>query len=374
MPPIDEMPASLSVQLPLARLDDVMQLIGEISVERLALERRIVDIERHFEEFQIGAERRDAARNSQTEVTVMSQAIADCKRHLGNQARMTGDIQNQLMHLRMVPLAALADRLQQAARATAEECGKQVELIVDGGKTEVDARIFEQLADLLIHLFRNAVVCGIEAPSVREAVGKPPTGHIDLRATREGNQVVIRFADDGIGLEPQLNASDIGLEVAQSTIRKIKGVVTVESTPGRGTTYTLRVPLPQTLMRALVIRSGGQTFALPCDAVARILRGDAERIGRESELRHEGQTYPVYSLSTLLNLSGANPLPARLPVVIVDAGGQLVALLVEELLGVREIVVKSLGSHLRRVRGISGATLLDDNTIVPILNPLELFG
>lgn len=270
------------------------------------------------------------------------------------------------------------------------------------------------MADPLLHLLRNAVDHGLESPEVRRALGKPEAGTIRLSAIHEGNQVVLRIADDGRGIDAnavretavargidahdlplddvygllfapgfstksevsELSGRGVGLDVVKSKVEALKGTVSITSKIGQGTTFTIRLPLTLAVTRALLVQSNGQTFAIPLDCVEQILRfeeSDVQRIGREPVLQIGETTYPVAHLGRVLELKTPNDdAVKRPPVLIVRAGEKRLALVVEHLIGGREIVIKNLGPHLRKTPTVTGATLLGDGSVVLILNPPEL--
>lgn len=329
--------------------------------------------------------------------------------------RLTGEVQDKVMQFRMVPLAGLASRLDRAVRATAEGCGKLADFVLEGEQVMIDKAVLEELADPLLHLLRNAVDHGLESLPVRRALGKPERGRIVVRACYEGTQTVIQVEDDGAGLSvervraraiergevsaaaaAQLGDQDvmafvfrpgfstaatisevsgrgIGLDVVKSTVRRLKGEIRIDSIQGHGTRFTIRVPLTLAIVRVLLVRAAGQTFAIPLATVTRVIRVDlstAERVG-ENRIVYEGnRTYSIAHLGQVLGWPCSTAV-GWVPVLIVTAGDGHMAVAVDEILENRDAVVKTLGTHLRRVRGVSGATLLGDGSVVLILNPAD---
>jgi len=337
---------------------------------------------------------------------------------LNGQGRLSSEIQDKLMQVRMVPLATLSTRLHRAVRVLAREQGKQVDLVLEGEEIELDKTVLEEMADPLLHLLRNAVDHGIEPPALRQVMGKPERGQIDLRAYHQGNQVVIQVRDDGAGLDPEIlraaavnqgyvseaeaprmsddelcsmvflpgfstagevsevSGRGVGLDIVKTNVQKLKGSVTLDSRPGQGATFTIRLPMTLAITRALLVKAHHETFAVPLDAVTQILRLERERIehvGQEPVVRVEGQVYPLLQLGEVLHLKQpADETVQRFPTLILDAGARKIALAVDHILAGREIVIKTLGNHLRRVHGVTGATLMGDGSVVIILNPAEL--
>lgn len=356
----------------------------------------------------------------QTVAGELAHVISDFDGYLGRQGRHSSEIEDKLMRLRMVPLSTAATRLHRTVRNVAEQMGKDVELVLEGEATELDKTVLEAMADPLLHLLRNAVDHGIEPPELRQAKGKPARGTIRLRAFHEGNQVVLQITDDGGGVDPErvratairrgvLSAADaaalpeaellglvfqpgfstakqisevsgrgVGLDIVKAHVVKLKGTVVLESTPERGAVFTIRLPMTLAITRALLVKAHQETFALPLDAVRQILRAEAgmiEHVGTEPVIRVGGKVYPVVHLGKALGLrQPADEGVAHPPVILLNTGVKDVALVVDRLLGGREVVVKSLGSHLRTVRGVTGATLMGDGSVVLILNPAELTG
>ncbi|HXG65732.1 MAG TPA: Hpt domain-containing protein [Blastocatellia bacterium] len=344
--------------------------------------------------------------------------FAEFESFLNRQSRLYSEIQEKLMNTRLVPLSMMAARLSRTVRTVAASQGKPVEFVLDGESTELDKTLYDEMADPLLHLLRNAVDHGIEAPEVRRSMGKAANGTISLQAFYEGNEVVIRVSDDGAGIDPEairaaavrdgyLSAEDaanlsqedlyamvflpgfstkhqvsevsgrgVGLDILKATVDKLKGSVTITSEVGQGTTFTIRLPLKLALTRALLVRANGESFAVPLSAVVQVLRLNSEsveQVGEEKMVRVGDNLYQLLSLGKLLNL----PLPpeetdSRLPMLLMRVEDRQFAVTVDRILGGREIVIKSLGNHLRRVHGVMGATLMGDGSVVLILNPAEL--
>lgn len=345
-------------------------------------------------------------------------SLGDFESYLTRHGRLTSEIQDKLMRLRMVPLATLGTRLHRAVRVTARQQGKEVALHLVGEAVEFDKTVLEEMAEPLLHLLRNAVDHGIEPPEVREDQGKPRGGQIRLHAYAEGTQVILQVSDDGAGLSPQrlrdtavrrgfLTAEDasqltvdqahhlvflpglstarelseisgrgVGMDIVQATVSRLKGSVELTSTPGQGMRCTMRLPLTLAIMRVLLVTACDATFALPLADIVRVLRLDTaaiEHVGQAAVMRVDDAVVPVMALGDRLHLRPtAAPRSGVVPVVITQSGEQRVALMVDQLLGGREVVVKTLGNHLRRVPGIMGSTLMGDGRIVLILHVSEL--
>lgn len=338
---------------------------------------------------------------------------------LRQQRRLFGEVERELTRIRMVGVGSLSGRLRRVVRGTALEVGKEVELSIEGEDVEIDKAVIEQLADPLMHLARNAVDHGIEPSDLRQLMGKPPAGSIALNASFDGTQVVLRLRDDGAGIDPEMirntamrtgrvsesaaramsdgelrdllfspgfstakgvtkiSGRGVGLDVVRDTVRKLRGTVTLTSERGAGT--ELRIALPPTTMStapAVLVKARGETFALLLTSVLQILRyerSDLEQAERAGFARWAGSTCPLIGLGRALSLKQpANLSRSHFWVLILRVDRRRIALVVEELIGQRDVMVMSLGSHLGHVPGIAGATLMPNGSVVLILNPSEI--
>ena len=334
---------------------------------------------------------------------------------LQQQARMMTELQNGLMRTRMVPFQRHVQRLARIVRQAAADTGKRAELSVEGAAGELDRQVLERMLPPFEHMLRNAVVHGIERPDERVQRAKPETGRILLEIHREGNEVMVRLTDDGGGMnlkairdkglalgmiEPGQNLSDedamqlilepgfstagaitqqagrgVGMDVVATEIKRLGGALHMESKSGEGTVFTIRLPFTLAISHALVVRTGDEFYALPLPMVEGVLRLTktevAAHLPREaSAYDYGGQKYRFQHLATFVGLE-PSPLPesdVTIPVVLVRAGEHSSGLVADELIGSREIVVKSVGPQISSIRGISGATILGDGRIVIILD------
>jgi chemosensory pili system protein ChpA (sensor histidine kinase/response regulator) len=349
----------------------------------------------------------------------VTDSIGDFDGDLTRLGRVTREIQDKTLEFRMVPLGTLTTRLERAVRVTAENCGKLVDFAIDGEHVALDKSLLEHMSDPLLHLLRNAVDHGIETPDARTATGKAERGRIIVRAYHDGTDVVIEVEDDGRGLdverirrtaidrglvgaaeaamlapealfafvfEPgfstakaisEISGRGVGMDVVKSKVNRVGGRIRIDSRAGEGTRWSVRVPMTLAITRVLLVRAGGETFGLPLGAVVQIVRPHPTAIGRvgtERVLTLDGRTYPLRDLADTLGLPRASDAPAVQPVLIANLGGRRMALAVDQIVHSRDAVVKSLGTHLRRVRGVWGATLLGDGTVILILNAADLAG
>jgi chemosensory pili system protein ChpA (sensor histidine kinase/response regulator) len=345
--------------------------------------------------------------------------IGDFDSDLTRLGRLTREVQDKTMEFRMVPLGTLTTSLERAVRSTAQSCGKPIDFAIEGEHVALDKSLLEQMADPLLHLLRNAVDHGIESRERRLAAGKPERGQITVRAFHEGTDVLIEVQDDGGGLdverirrtaitrglvteaaaatmtadalygfifEPGFSTAEqvsevsgrgVGMDIVKAQVGRLSGRVYITSQAGSGTTISVRVPMTLAIARVLLVRVGGETFGLPLGAVVQIVRPHPTSIslvGAEKVFTLDGKTFPLRDLAETLGLSRTGPAPPLQPVLIANLARRRVALAVDEIVNSRDAVVKKLGSHLRHVPGIWGATLMGDGTVVLILNPADLAG
>ncbi|SEQ33379.1 chemosensory pili system protein ChpA (sensor histidine kinase/response regulator), partial [Azotobacter beijerinckii] len=348
----------------------------------------------------------------------------DAETLLLQQARVNTELQEGLMRTRMVPFERLLPRLRRLVRQVAGELGKQVELSVGNAEGEMDRSVLERIIAPLEHMLRNAVDHGIESAEVRRAAGKPEQGSIRLELLREGGDILLTLADDGGGIRleavrqkaierglmkpdaplsdhealqfileagfstadrvTQISGRGVGMDVVHSEVKQLGGSMSIESTPGVGSRFLIRLPFTVSVNRALMVLAGEDLYAVPLNTIegivrvaphelealyARRARGQAEQAG----LEYAGKRYELRYLGELLD-NGQQPKLAGqhmpLPVILMRSSEQAVAVQVDGLAGSREIVVKSLGPQFAVVPGISGATILGDGRVVVILDLL----
>jgi chemosensory pili system protein ChpA (sensor histidine kinase/response regulator) len=339
----------------------------------------------------------------------------DTQNLLQQQARTITELQNGLMRTRMVPFQRHVQRLARIVRQAAADTGKRAELIIEGASGELDRQVLERMLPPFEHMLRNAVVHGIERPEERIQRGKPDTGRIFLELHREGAEVMVRLTDDGGGmnlkairdkalalgligsgqplsdeeamqliLEPGFSTAGaitqqagrgVGMDVVATEIKRLGGALHMETKAGEGTVFTIRLPLTLAISHALVVRTDEEYYALPLPTVEGVLRLSkaevAAHLGRDAAaFEYGGQKYRFQYLASFVGLAPTE-LPGQdvtIPVVLVRAGEHSTGLVADELIGSREIVVKSVGPQISSIRGISGATILGDGRIVIILD------
>jgi chemosensory pili system protein ChpA (sensor histidine kinase/response regulator) len=378
-----------------------------------------LEFDRYTEFHRLTREMSEATSDSLAVRTELENLLGDFDSLLNRQRRLASDVSESVMRMRMVPLRTLATRLHRTVRVTADRQGKQAELVLEGDTLELDSQVLDSMGEPLLHMLRNSVGHGLETPDVRRSLRKPARGRVWLSAYHEGTQAVLRVRDDGRGLDAEqlrkkavsggflsadraaalsdadvmslvflqglstaekvtdVSGRGVGMDIVRDTVQKLRGTISIDSTPNEGTTFTIRLPLTLAVIRALIVRVHGQAFAVPLAAMQQILRMGAEesaKMLRDRVVSLNNKLLPVVRLSEALEIPDGPDVPSRLPVLIVRVGESEVALVVDDIVEGREVVIKSLGRHLQRVRGIMGATIFGDGSVVPILNVVDLLG
>ena len=332
---------------------------------------------------------------------------------LQQQARINTELQEGLMRTRMIGFATQGARLRHIVRQTARELDKRVELELVGAEVEVDRTVLDRMVGPFEHMIRNAIDHGLESETERKHAGKPVIGRIRVQASHEGSEIVIRFADDGAGLDiaairrkavehglmttganlsdeeliqfilvagfstagtvTQTSGRGVGMDVVHTEVKQLGGSITVDTRRGVGTTFIIRLPLTLSISQALMLRVSEQMFAVPLSSVVNILEVPVEQlnsisVGRKPLLNYQDQVYPFMHLAVRLGISPQPPASRKVPVLLARSGGRLVAIQVDGLAGTREIVIKPLGAQLAGIEGLAGATILGDGSVVLILD------
>ena len=372
-----------------ARIDSVLNLVGELIIGKSMLHQTISELDRKFPKDPLRGKFADA---------------------MAFQARVINDLQKSVMKIRMVPVEQLFRRFPRLVRDISKSCGKEAALLMSGEDTDLDKSILDMLAEPLAHLVRNAVDHGIESPSERIAAGKPVQGTVVLNSYHQGNQIVIEVSDDGRGLDrarlaakavelgiitaadaaqltegqalnlvfhPGLSTSDtvtaisgrgVGMDIVKNVVERLKGTVTIRTTPGKGSTFYLKVPLTLAIIQALLFRIGDRIYAVPLASVVEITRaaqGDIHLVDHHDVIQLRDQ---VLTLVHLDSLAKGPARAGRMFVVVVALGDRKFGLVVDQLVGEEELVIKALDDHLVATDLVSGASILGDGTVVLILN------
>jgi two-component system chemotaxis sensor kinase CheA len=339
-------------------------------------------------------------------------------RDLAQLARLTGEVQRTAMAMRMVPIGQLFQRTARQVRDLSRKVGKRVDLVTRGEDTELDKTIAEVLSDPLMHMVRNSIDHGIEAPDVRQAAGKAPQARINLAAYHQGGQIVIEVADDGRGLdcrkilakarekgivkdgehltesetfrlilEPgfstaaqvtDISGRGVGMDVVRKQVEKLRGRIEIRSQAGQGTTFLLKLPLTLAIIDGLVVTIGRDRYIVPMFAVTEMFRPAAESIftiqNRQEMALVRGRLLPVLRLYRRFGLVPRTEDPCQALLIVAETEGQPFCLMVDDLIGKQEVVIKSLGEGLGKVPGVAGGAILGDGRVGLILDMGGLWG
>lgn len=374
-----------TIRVNIERLDGLMNLFSELVIDRGRLE-------------QIARE-------------LNHQELLDTVEHM---SRISSDLQDLILTMRMVPVEQVFNRFPKMVRSLARELGKEVELIMQGAETELDRTVIDEIGDPLVHLLRNAIDHGLETREERIRMGKPAQGRVELTAYHSGNHVFIEIKDDGRGINREkvlqkaiergivseetaqtltdqqvydllfssgfstaekvsdVSGRGVGLDVVKTKIESLGGRVTVESEQGVGTTFIVHLPLTLSIITALLIKVADETYAIPLTSIIEAILVDKEDIRTvhgQKVLDFRGKVIPLVDLNAVFETNKElEEQEDMLSVVVVRKGEKLAGLVVDDLLGQQDIVLKSMGRYLSQVFAISGATILGDGQVALIVD------
>jgi two-component system chemotaxis sensor kinase CheA len=386
-----------TIRIDVERLDELMNLVGELVLGRNRLSQIISNVVEKFEGETLARELIDTV--SQVDY-------------------LTSELQNVVMRARMLPIAKVFSKFPRLVRDLSREMNKEVELFIYGEETEVDKSVIEYIHDPLVHIIRNAIDHGIEPPEERKKLGKPEKGKIILKAEHEGNYIVISVEDDGRGIDPEkirrkaiekkllteqeaMSISDkdilnfifipgfstaskvtnvsgrgVGLDVVKANITKLNGMIDVQSTPGHGTKFILKLPLTLAIIQGLLVNVCDEIFIIPLSSVIEVVRIKQEQIHRiknKEMIRLRDSVLPLVRLEQIFNLKTNGDEKKYLYIVVLGLAEKKLGVVVDGLIGQKEVVIKSLGSYLNNTRGIAGATILGDGTVRMIIDVAQIF-
>jgi chemotaxis protein histidine kinase CheA/ActR/RegA family two-component response regulator len=373
-----------------------------------------LELDRYTEFHQLARGLSEGISDMTTLSTEMDTAIRECDGIISRENRLNTAFQDRLMKIRLVPLSNMTPRLYRAAYSVALKQHKEIDFQFEGDDTEVDRTIFEEIAGPLLHLIRNAVTHANETPEVRIRKGKPAAGLVKVSAAYEGSQIVITVRDDGTGIDTDsvrktaiahnlirpnqsFNESDlidlifrpgfstastlseesgrgVGLDVVRDSVSRLRGTLVVESTPGHGTAFTVTFPTSLAIQTVMTVTVSGQQFAIPTVAVESIGRLDNFKrsvVSGQVAIIVQNDLYPLQTLSQYLSLPGRQ-FDDKAQLLLVNAAGRHVALVVDEIKGKSDIVMKGLGPHLRHVYGVAGGTVMGNGRVVLVLELNDL--
>jgi two-component system chemotaxis sensor kinase CheA len=331
---------------------------------------------------------------------------------LDNLENICRDLQEQVMRVRMVPVEGLFSRFHRVVRDTANDLGKQIRLELFGTETELDKNVIEQISDPLKHLIRNSVDHGIEFPDVREKAGKPKEGTVILSAYQQEGSIIVEISDDGNGInrdavmrkaiekglvregeelsekeiyklmfEPGFSTAEkvtgvsgrgVGLDVVKQNIEELRGSIEVISAPGKGSTFKIRLPLTLAIIDGMSVTVGDEVFVIPLSSIIESMRPERSAIkmvqGKGEVLDARGEYLPFVRLHNMFGITNAKTDPTEALVVIVESSTRRFAILVDDVLGQQQAVIKSIEKSLKKVEGVAGATIQGDGTVALIID------
>jgi len=343
-------------------------------------------------------------------------ASVELRRQAEEVSKITRDVQEIAMSMRMVPIAQTFHKMGRVTRDIARKGGKEITFVIEGEETELDKNVIQEISDPLMHMVRNAVDHGVESPEKRVEAGKPTCGMVKLNAYHQGGNIVIEVSDDGKGLDKEvllkkgiekglvstdaqltdqqiyqlimhagfstaekvtdISGRGVGMDVVKRNIEKLRGKVEIQSAKGEGTTFIIRLPLTLAVIDGMIVRCGAHKFIIPTLAIDQAVLPTREQIstvqGKGRLLNLRGELYPLIALAELFDIPDGTSDSTQGMVVIAHAEEQKIGILLDELLGQQQVVIKSLGEQFRNVQGVSGAAILGDGTVGLILEPAGL--
>ena len=378
-----------SVRVDIEKLDDLMNLVSELIIAKNGLASISGD---------------DFAKKEKK--TIYNEQIEYLE-------RITSNIHQSVMKVRMVPIESVVNRFPRMIRDLSKKLDKPMELVMSGEETELDRTVIDEIGDPLMHILRNSADHGLESAEKRRALGKPETGLITLNAFQEGNSVIIECSDDGAGIDTEkvkkkaiekgtiteeqaetmsekdfidllfkpsfstaeqvsdVSGRGVGLDVVKSKIESLSGTVECKTVLGQGTTFTIRLPLTLAIIQSLMVTIGGEKYAIPLgsiDTIEDIPREEVKKVEKKEVINLRGSVIPLIRMAELLDVPGERPEKDTVTMVVVAKGDRKAGLVVDELIGQLEIVIKSIGKYINNSKMISGATVLGDGEVALILD------
>ncbi|HYV10345.1 MAG TPA: chemotaxis protein CheA, partial [Pyrinomonadaceae bacterium] len=379
-------PASV-VRVDLERLDDLMRIIGELVISRTRLEEQLTELKRITS-------------------PALWRSLQETNLSMGRQLR---DLRESVMRVRMVQIGEIFERMTFVVRDLARESGKKIIVQLSGGETEIDKFLVERMMDPLMHLVRNAVSHGLETVAEREAQGKRSEGLLSLSATTEGEMIVIKIADDGRGIDRNLvinrarargishdntdiddaalldliatpgfstrdeadreSGRGVGMDVVKKATQELGGRITLATKPGEGTSFTIELPLTLAIAEALIVSVDGQRFAVPQSGVREVFEVESAstKVLENNEIvSYRGKVLPLLRLARVFEMNHERG--EKFHVLVIGEDANAVGLVVDRIIGQREIVVRAIKDPIAQSKGIAGATELGDQRVVLILD------
>ena len=381
-----------TIRVDVTRLDGLMNLVGELVLGRNRLSQIASQLAERHENI------------SETKDLVETSSQIDF---------LTTELQMAVMKTRMVPIAKVFNKIPRLIRDLSKEMGKDIELQVSGEETELDKSIIEELNDPLVHIIRNAADHGIETPEERRKRGKPEKGIVSVKAEHVGNNIVISIQDDGKGMDPEklkqkgiekgmiteekaremskqeafnlifapgfstalkvtnVSGRGVGMDVVRTNISKLKGVIEIESEIGLGSAFVIKLPLTLAIIQGLLVEARNEIFSIPLGSVLEVIRSqqeDISNINGHEVIRLRNTVLPLARISDVYGSSPHEATDGWRYIVVIGLAEQRLGVVVDSLLGKKEIVIKSLGDYLGKVPGIAGSTILGDGRVIMIID------
>ncbi len=386
-----------SIRVDVERLEQLLNIVSELVLGR----NQLLQVNSDIAELHEG--------------TQLAKSIADASKQID---LMTNELQLVVMKTRMVKIGKVFNRFPRLVRDLSKDVNKQIRLIINGEETELDKTLIEEINDPLVHLVRNSIDHGIESPDERKAIGKDPIGTITLSAVHEGNDIIIAIEDDGKGMDPEflkekavgkgliteakakemtvqeaynliflpgfstaakvtnISGRGVGMDVVRTNVAKLRGIISVESTVGKGTKMVVKLPLTLAIISGMVVRAGREKYVIPLSSVIEVIREHVDNISTingNQVVRVRELVLPLVDIDNLLDQKmQRDDNKVWQYIVLVGVAEKKFGIKVDELIGQKEIVIKTLGDYLGRIKGIAGSTIMGDGTVVMILDLSEL--
>ena len=373
------------IKVSTTRLDNLVNMAGELVIAQLMV-----------------------AEESSTKLTSQH----ELNRKIAHQGKIVRDLQELSMSMRMVPIAGVFQKMARLVHDLAPKAGKKINFVTQGEETELDRNIVDKIADPLVHMVRNSIDHGIESPEDRAKTGKNPAGQIELRAFHQAGNIVIEIEDDGKGLDKErilkkaidngiveasqelsedeifklifhaglstaqkvtsISGRGVGMDVVKKNVESLRGKVEISSVYGKGTTFTIRMPLTLAIIDGQIVKIGNNRYIIPIISIVRSLRPTAEQLSsvqnKGEMVMMRGELIPLVRLYKLFNTTPITENPTESLLVLVEEDGRKCCLLVDELLGQQQVVIKSLGEGLAKAKGVSGGAIMGDGRVSLILD------
>ncbi|ADL12491.1 chemotaxis protein CheA [Acetohalobium arabaticum] len=380
--------SSSKIKVDVDRLDDLMNLVAELVIKRTQVESIGLDYE-----------------------------LDELNKKLKSLGKVTSELQDEVMNMRMVPINLVFNRFPRLVRDLSQELGKEINLEIEGEDTELDRTIIDEIGDPLVHILRNASDHGIESPEERKEAGKDPEGTIKLSAFHEGNNVVIEIKDDGGGINPEhikqkavdngvisreesqkmsdkeiinlifasgfstvedvsdVSGRGVGMDVVKNKIESLSGSVDIASEVGKGTTFTIKLPLTLAIIQGFLINIADQKYVLPLETIQEIVKvkpDNIKTVNQQEVIQRRGTVIPLISLREELNKPGYEEDPDHISVVIIEIDQEYYGFTVDSIVGQQEVVIKRINDLADEVKKIAGATILGDGSVALIIDVEEI--